>query len=156
MGTAMGTPMACNYANIFMDNFETKLLNDYFKKSGKRPLIWFRFIDDIFFIWNDDQQSLNDFLNFCQNYSDLKKMKSKIKFEVCQSIERVNFLDVTVSIKEGTLATTVFSKPTDAHIYLNATSCHPEHMIKNIPKSQFLRLRKLCSDTTDYLSKSEK
>ena len=156
MGTAMGTPMACNYANIFMDNFETKLLNDYFKKSGKRPLIWFRFIDDIFFIWNDDQQSLNDFLNFCQNYSDLKKMKSKIKFEVCQSIERVNFLDVTVSIKEGTLATTVFSKPTDAHIYLNATSCHPEHMIKNIPKSQFLRLRKLCSDTTDYLSKSNK
>ena len=29
-------------------------------------------------------------------------------------------------------------------------------MIKNIPKSQFLRLRKLCSNTTDYLSQSNK
>ena len=27
-------------------------------------------------------------------------------------------------------------------------------MIKNIPKSQFLRLRKICSDTSDYMKKS--
>ena len=28
-GTAMGTPMAPNYANLFMDNFEQNLLHDY-------------------------------------------------------------------------------------------------------------------------------
>ena len=27
-------------------------------------------------------------------------------------------------------------------------------MIRNIPKSQFLRLRKVCSDTSDYIKKS--
>ena len=156
MGTAMGTPMACNYANLFMNKFETNLLNDYFIKTGKRPLIWFRFIDDIFFIWNDDPSSLNHFIEFCQNYSKTKRMKSKIKFEVFQSTESVNFLDVTIKITNGTISTTVFSKPTDAHIYLNASSCHPEHLIKNIPKSQFLRLRKLCSDTSEYLNQSNK
>ena len=53
-----------------------------------------------------------------------------------------------------TLYTTVFSKPTYAYIYLNPKSSHPEHMIRNIPKSQFLRHRKIYSDTSDYIKKS--
>ena len=53
----MGTPMAPNYANLFMDNFEQNLLRDYSKKSGLSPSVWFRFIDDIFFIWNGNKDS---------------------------------------------------------------------------------------------------
>ena len=45
-------------------------------------------------------------------------------------------------------------KPIDAYIHLKPKSCHPAHMIKKIPKSQFLRLRKICSDTSDYIKKS--
>ena len=41
-GTAMGTPMAPNYANLFMDRFENDLLNAYYQKTGIRPLIWLR------------------------------------------------------------------------------------------------------------------
>ena len=48
-GTAMGTPMAPNYSNIFMGKFERELLSAFERKTGLRPLIWFRFIDDIFF-----------------------------------------------------------------------------------------------------------
>ena len=154
MGTAMGTPMAANYANIFMDSFETSLLNEFYKKTGKKPLIWLRFIDDIFFIWTDGEESLKEFLEFCQKYSQKRNMKSVIKFEISQSTKTVNFLDVCITFNQQTLSTTVFSKPTDAHIYLNPKSCHPEHMIKNIPKSQFLRLRKICSNTCDYIKKS--
>ena len=40
-GTAMGTPMAANYANLFMDMFETFLLNDFHRKAGKKPLTHF-------------------------------------------------------------------------------------------------------------------
>ena len=32
-GTAMGTPMAPNFANLFIDNFEQNLLRDYSKKA---------------------------------------------------------------------------------------------------------------------------
>ena len=46
----MGTPTATNYANLFMNNFEQNLLLDYSQKIGLSPLVWFRFIDDIFFI----------------------------------------------------------------------------------------------------------
>ena len=48
-GTAMGTPMAPNYANIFMGKYEKDLINSYYETKGVKPLVWFRYIDDIFF-----------------------------------------------------------------------------------------------------------
>ena len=65
-GTIMGTPMAPNYANLFMDNFEKNLLRDYSQKTGLSPLVWFRFIDDIFFIWTGNKDSLDHFISFTQ------------------------------------------------------------------------------------------
>ena len=38
-GTAMGTPTATNYANLFMNNFEQNLLLDYSQKIGLSPLV---------------------------------------------------------------------------------------------------------------------
>ena len=87
-----------------------------------------------------------------QNYSKTKKMKSKIQFEIHQSENEVNFLDVTIRHNNGKISTTLFSKPTDSHLYLHSKSSHPRHVINNIPKGQFLRLRRICSDTVDYIS----
>ena len=102
--------------------------------------------------WTDGEDSLKEFLAFCQKYSEVKNMKSVIKFEISQSIKTINFLDVCTTLNQQTLSSTVFSKPTDA--YLNPKSCHLEHVIRNISKSQVLRLRKICSDTSDYIKKS--
>ena len=95
---------------------------------------------------------LKVFISFAQNYSSSTKMKSNIRFEVNYSESSVNFLDVTVSTKNGMLKTTLFGKPTDAHMYLNATSCHAKHVINNLPKGQFIRVRRICSDKADYLA----
>ena len=46
-GTAMGTPMAVNYANLFLDKFENEMLDEYEKKKKMRPLVWWRYIDDV-------------------------------------------------------------------------------------------------------------
>ena len=143
-GTAMGTPMAPNYANLFMDNFEQNLLHDYSQKTGLSPLVWFRFIDDIFFIWTGNKDALDHFISFTENYSKYKNMKFKIKFEIHLSINEVHFLDVTISLKHGKLIATLFNKPTDSHFYLNTSSCHPSHILKNIPKGQFIPLRHIC------------
>ena len=61
--------------------------------------VWMRYIDDVFFIWNNDETSLKQYIKFCDNYSDEKKMKFKIKFESNISKESVNFLDVMNSNK---------------------------------------------------------
>ena len=44
-GTAIGTKFAPHYACIYMDETETEFL----KKQELQPLVWFRYIDDIFF-----------------------------------------------------------------------------------------------------------
>ena len=134
-----------------MDRFENSLLSDYYKTHKKKPIKWLRFIDDIFFIWPYGSEELQNFITYAQNYSTVKNMKSNIKFDVNQSNSHVHFLDVIVSVKDGKFITSVYSKPTDAHIYLHVTSSHPWHVIKNIPKGQFLRLRRICSETTDFI-----
>ena len=53
------------------------------------------------------------------------------------------------------LCTSVHYKPTDSHSYLLYSSSHPSHVKNSIPYSQFLRLRRLCSDDSDFSSKSE-
>jgi len=44
----------------------------------------------------------------------------------------------------------VYYKPTDSHNYLLYSSSHPSHVKNSIPFSQFLRLRRLCSDDSAF------
>ena len=120
-----------------------------------RSLVWWRYIDDVFFIWHDDEESLKDFIKFCDGYSEKHRMKSKIEFETNFSRESVNFLDVTVDLSDGKIKTSVYSKPTDSHLYLNRKSCHPTQVIKNLPKGQFIRIRRICSEIADFDSHAD-
>ena len=58
-GTAIGTKFAPPYAILFMADLEEKILN----ASEKKPMIWWRYIDDIFFIWEHGEESLEKFLH---------------------------------------------------------------------------------------------
>ena len=60
-----------------------------------------------------------------------------------------------VSINGNGLSTSVHYKPTDSHSYLLYSSSLLSHIKNSIPFSQFLRLRRLCSDDSDFSNKSE-
>ena len=62
-GTAMGTPFAPNFANIFMHNCESQILTT--APEQKTLLVWKRFIDDIFLVWTHGEESLLSFLDHC-------------------------------------------------------------------------------------------
>ena len=156
MGTCMGTPMAPNYANLFMDKFENDVLQSFREKTGLAPLVWFRYIDDIFFIWTHGEDSLDEFIEHNQNFSASQGMKSDVKFTVNKSPEKVEFLDVLVTFVNGVLKTNLYSKPTDAFLYLNTTSSHPKHVTKNIPKGQFIRIRRICSEKSEFFTNCDK
>ena len=51
----MGTICVPSYANIFMDHFERKFIYPFNKAF---LLIYFMFIDDIFFIWTGSETDL--------------------------------------------------------------------------------------------------
>ena len=63
-GIAMGNVMAPSLANLFMSLLEKNLLS----KCSKKPLVWFRYINDVFFIWTHYKEDLDDFLVFCNSY----------------------------------------------------------------------------------------
>jgi hypothetical protein len=44
----------------------------------------------------------------------------------------------------------LYSKPTDTHQYLHSSSCHPRHCKTGIAYSQALRLRRICSNDSDF------
>ena len=63
---------------------------------------------------------------------------SKFTMEVgCKSI---CFLDLKISIENGQLETTVYSIPTDSHLYLHAKSCHKPSSTRGIQESVALCL----------------
>ena len=139
-GTAIGTKFAPPYACIFMDEVETEFL----KSQELQPFLWLRYIDDIFFIWTHGTQELDSFLN------ELNKFHPNLSFTYETSEERVNFLDLNVSIRNGAISTDLYIKPTDGHQYLHYKSSHPEHIKNSIPYRQALRLNKICSLEKDF------
>ena len=143
-GTAMGTKVAPSFANTFMGWFEDQFVYTY----PKQPLLWIRYIDDIFQIWT---HGLDEFKKFEKH---LHESVDSIKFETDISETEVHFLDATVKLNLDQIETSLYTKPTDAHNYLSFKSCHPKNCKKAIPYSQFLRVRRICSNDDDFVTHS--
>ena len=142
-GTAMGTRLAPSYANLFMDHFERHHVYTY----HTQPLLWKRYIDDIFILWHRDVTELQDFID------NLNQCLPSINFETHISDSEISFLDVKVKINDNSISTSLFTKETDTLSYLDYSSCHPVSCKKSIPYSQFLRLRlwnAQCAKTTCF------
>ena len=144
-GTAMGTKMAPSYANLFMGNFEQKAL----AAATHSPLIWWRYIDDIFLLWTHGEEKLNDFITYLNN------LHPTIKFTSSFSYNEIPFLDVKVMLLNGRLETNLYVKPTDKHQYLLKSSCHPSHTKQSIPFSMALRLKRICSTDEFFNTRSD-
>ena len=142
----MGTRLAPSYANLFMDLFERRHVYTY----HTQPILWKRYIDDIFLLWGHSILELQDFIEHLNN------CVPSIKFEANISESEINFLDVKVLLTNNTITTTLYTKETDTLSYLDYSSCHPTSCKKSIPYSQFLRLRRICSDSDDFVIQSRK
>ena len=138
-GTSMGTPMAPNFANIFMSQLENRIITHAPDKL--RPFLWKRYIDDIIIIWQHGEQTLKKFIEHANSIHDT------IKFEGDYSKDRINFLDTTIYFNDNRiLESTLFIKPTDICTLLQAASFHPPHCKKGIIYSQALRYRRLITN----------
>ena len=116
-GTAIGTKFALPYACIFMNEVETSFL----EAQEMKPLVWFRYIDDVFFIWTHRQEKLDLFLE------ELNRCNSYLKFTYESSKTSISFLDLKVSLSNRDLSTDLHIKSTDRHQFLHNTSSHPDH-----------------------------
>ena len=136
-GTALGTKLAPSYANLFMTKFEQNHVYTY----HLQPTLWKRFIDDIFLIWPHGMNSLLEFIEH------LNTVHPTVKFTSTISQTEVSFLDLILYIRGDKLYTRLHTKSTDRHMYLNFHSEHPMSLKRSIPYSQFLRLKRIHSES---------
>lgn len=68
----MGTKMALGFANLFLGDFETKVLD----LNLDKPCIWWRCIDDIFVIFTWGEEKLDDFMKYLNNIHHTIKFPS--------------------------------------------------------------------------------
>ena len=140
-GTAIGTKCAPTYACIYMDEAGTEFL----KIQERTALVWFRYIDDIFFIWTHGKEHLETFLQELNNFNP------DLKFTYESNEKEIPFFDLKMKLNEGKISTDLYIKSTDRHQYLHFTSSYPNHTKRSVVYGQGLRVKRICSEKEDFL-----
>ena len=117
---------------------------DFLETQGVKPLVWLRYTDNIFFIWNESEEKLDEFLENLNNFY------LNLKFTSEKSKKSVNFLDVKVSLIDQHLETGSYCKPTDCHQFLDFDSVHPIHLKESIVYNQDVCIKRLCSSNIAF------
>ena len=86
-GTAMGKIFAPSYADIYMPVWEEETLS----KCAKKPLVFYRYLDDIFGIWEHSETDFWDFFNTLNNHHESIKLKKDNRQTIYKFL-RHNFL----------------------------------------------------------------
>ena len=140
-GVAMGNKMGPSYACLFVGHMEHQMFLQY---DGVVPDLYKRYIDDIGGAASCSKPDLERFLQFVCAFHPA------LRYTVTISDSQLSLLDILLTVTGNKISTSVFFKETDSHSYLTYNSSHPPACKDSIPYSQFLRLRRLCSDQNDF------
>ena len=76
-----------------------------------------RYVDDILCLWDGPEGALQEFL------STMNLLYPSIKFTLQIGENKINFLDLTISIGEGLHQYNIYRKPTSTDTVVHGTSC---------------------------------
>ena len=142
-GVAMGTCFAPNLANLVMGWWEHTVV-EQMKEYNSHVMLWLRFIDDLFIIWQGTDSQAVAFIN------KLNANNLNLKFTYTLSQQELIFLDTRVSIVDNCVSTSLHRKDTAGNTLLHASSSHPRSLIESIPYGEFVRARRICSSDTTF------
>jgi hypothetical protein len=139
-GVAMGSPLGPLFANVFMSNFENKLMKEL-RELGLS--VWLRYVDDVFATVEkeEDAEKILEFLN---------RQHPNIRFTIEKEANgRLPFLDTEVIRCVGKYTTTVYHKPTFTGVYLNWTSLTARKYKIGLIKCLVKRIVNVCSEVSE-------
>ena len=142
----MSKKIAPSYANLFLAEWEEEAL----EKCVLKPSVYWRFLDDIFMIWEHTKEEFYKFVKILNTHHPSIIVKAEL------ISESMHFLDTVVykgnRFKEtGTFDTKVYFKPTDTLELLHKKSHHPNHTFKGLIKSHILRYVRICNNKQDVM-----
>jgi hypothetical protein len=143
-GIAMGMSPAPTIANLFVSLFEAR----HILPGNPRHLSYLRrFIDDSVGIWlTDPDPSIDE-----QEWTRFKTLINSmgLSWEFTDRSTTAIFMDLTISIENGRVSTSTYSKPLSLHIYIPPNSCHTPGIANALILGHTLRVLRLCSKQSD-------
>ena len=146
-GVAMGSMFGPVLANIFMCKLEEQAITNF---PGKRPIVYKRYVDDTFLVF-ENKADMEVFFQW------INQQHSQIKF-TCEKEENgtLPFLDVLVQrTTDGSLCTSIYRKPTFSGLYLRWDSFVPKTIKKGLVNGLLCRAWRLCSNYTLFHSDTQ-
>ena len=131
---SMGSSLSPILANLFLEYFETELMNNVQNK----PLLWVRYVDDVFAVLDNETDHL-------ALLDELNSLSQTIKFTFeMEKDGQLPFLDCYVKNAEGRFSFKIYRKPSTASLHLHSFSNHQKQVKRSVLFSLFLRAYRIC------------
>lgn len=121
----MGAPASSILFEFYIQYLEhifITLILDKYKILG-----YFRYVDDIIVIYNEESTNISDMLSELNTMSPKRKFTSKL-----EENGNISFLDITITKLKNT-NTAIYRKPTTTDCIIPCDSCHPmKHKVSGI------------------------
>ena len=132
-----------------LPSFYGALEPKFLAEATLSPKMWRRYIDDIFLVWTDTEESLRQFI------TRLNEEHPRIKFTSEISDSEIVFLDLCLYKgerfrKHGILDIKTHIKPTNTQQYVHASSCHPPGTGKGLIKGEMLCYLRTNSNSENF------
>ena len=138
-GVAMGSPLSPILANLCMEFIESEILENC--PAHLKPIVWLRYVDDIFIIFKGTEEQFNEFFNYVNSF--LPSIQFTVEYEVDHKIP---FLDVLVRHNpvSKSFEFTVYRKPTNSESYIHFYSFHSDNIKSNVIVNFVTRAYRIC------------
>ena len=139
-GTAMGTPPAPPYANLYFAIHEARFV----KKYSDNLLLYKRFIDDVIGIWIPSATKEEDATAWSNFSTDLNSYHG-LQWTMTTRAKSLNFMDLTITLNGTNIDTTLYEKKLNIHQYITPGSAHPPGVLTGLIFGNSHRIYSLCS-----------
>ena len=147
-GVAMGNPLSVSVSDIFLGLLEQEFLRNC--PSAFKPLLYRRYIDDVFLIFDGPTTLLQDFLDYVHECLASTRIRFTSELENCKKLP---FLDIVLHRTPSKFELSVYRKVTHSNRYISVFSFVPiQFMIATL---KTLRSRALCYCVDSAALKSE-
>jgi hypothetical protein len=104
-----------------------------------------RFIHDVLGVWQITDPATNDatWAFFCNAMND---PLYSLEWIVSPQSHQVEFMDLTITLQDGKILTTLYEKPSSFHLYIPPHSCHPPGLLRGMVFGMMNRIHTLCTD----------
>lgn len=139
----MGARFAPSIVNLNMAKWEEEVLHN----SPYQLRLYNRFIDDLIIFWDGKEQELNTLMGMNKNNKNIS-----LSWEL--SHMKIHFLDLEITNENNKIIMKTHFKAKDRNSYIPQNSCYHKPWLVNVPRGQFLRIKRNCTNISDFEEQS--